>query len=245
MTYNKNTIEFAPKPTNSRFVDIQGCVFDRLTVLGYAGSNSRHEAQWWCECVCATIKRVSGSNLRRMDNRRCKSCGCLQKERASQGGRKNKRHGMTHTRAYGIWSGMKNRCQNSNAADFERYGRRGITVCDRWQSFENFYTDMGEPPTGLTLERIDNELGYFPDNCKWGTQEEQGNNKRTTLRITFNGKTQSLTQWSRVLHIKIVTLRTRLFCLNWSIDKAFTTPVATRFRRRPETISDSIQGSNV
>lgn len=101
------------------------------------------------------------------------------------------KHGMTDTNIHKRWRSMKNRCLNPNASNYENYGGRGITICDRWlYSFENFYKDMGDAPKGLTLDRIDNDGDYEPSNCKWSTYKEQVNNTRLTKRteVRYTGK---------------------------------------------------------
>lgn len=109
-------------------------------------------------------------------------------------------------RAYSTWAGMKARCSNPNEPGFRHYGGRGIAVCERWQEFEGFYADMGEPPDGYSLERIDNEKGYSPENCKWATRTEQNNNTRVNVRITALGQTLTATQWARRLGVPAGTI---------------------------------------
>lgn len=120
-----------------------------------------------------------------------------------------KTHGMRHTTEYSIWASMLNRCRNPRVRCFERYGGRGIRVCDRWLRFENFFADMGFRPTGMTLERKDTNGDYEPSNCKWATLTEQNNNKRTNRRITIDGETLTLAQWCRItgLHHKLIGRR--------------------------------------
>lgn len=114
---------------------------------------------------------------------------------------------------------MKYRCKSA------RYMARGIKICSRWkESFEAFLKDMGERPTGLSLERINNNKGYFPSNCKWATRIEQANNKSTSRRLRFNGKSQSVRAWSEELGISRVTIWGRLLCLGWSVKKTLGTP---------------------
>lgn len=121
-------------------------------------------------------------------------------------------HGMYRTRIYQLWQGMKDRCRNPNNARFHRYGGRGITVCDRWQEFDNFFADMGDPPAGMTLDRIDTDGNYEPTNCRWASRKQQQNNMSTNTHVTHNGKTQTLAEWAAELGIpysRIVYRHTR------------------------------------
>lgn len=165
--------------------DITGQQFGRLTVLGISHRYRRSPrivvVHWRCRCVCGTEITPSSSDL---GSGNTQSCGCLQIERTRAA---SVTHGHTSggwSTTFRAWSEMKTRCYNPNRKkDFRNYGARGITVCDRWRdSFENFLADMGEKPPGLTLERIDNERGYSPDNCKWATYSEQNRNRRPFKR---------------------------------------------------------------
>ena len=133
-----------------------------------------------------------------------------------------KTHGMKKTSIYNTWCNIKARCYNINNPRYKSYGGRGITVCARWKdSFENFFNDIGERPSKLyTIDRIDNEGNYTPDNCKWSTQLEQQNNKRSNRLLIYNGVTMNLGQWAKKLNIGATTLRWRL--RNWPTDRCFT-----------------------
>ena len=132
---------------------------------------------------------------------------------------------MTGTYVFRIWTEMRSRCNNPRRKRYKDYGGRGITVCDRWQVFENFFADMGHPPTSKhSLDRKDNNKGYSPDNCRWATQTEQANNTRKNVRITFQGKTLTMKEWARELHVNYWSLRGRLRNYKWSVERAFTTP---------------------
>ena len=151
--------------------------FGRLLVLRRGGTyispcKTAVSKKWICRCDCGNITEVIAAHLR---EGRVKSCGCLQRERAAQAATK---HGMSNTKVYWVWSQMRDRCTNANSRDYPYYGGRGISVCERWLKFENFIADMGVPPSGLTLDRKDNDGNYEPGNCRWATRAEQTTNKR-------------------------------------------------------------------
>ena len=156
--------------------DETGKRYGRWTVIAFA-ANHNGKSYWKCRCDCGVEKDVMGKNLR---NGRSQSCGCLMAELSAE---KATSHGRCRTRTYHIWGAMKTRCTNKNYPQYDDYGGRGITVCERWlHSFENFLADMGECPDGLTIERRNNDAGYCKDNCKWATRAEQNNNKRNSVR---------------------------------------------------------------
>lgn len=139
------------------------------------------------------------------------------------------KHGKTKSKVYRAWQHSKERCYNKSCKKYPRYGGRGIKVCDRWKdSFENFYIDMGDPPTEKhTLGRIDNDGDYCPENCRWETYQDQMNNTSRTVLLTFDGKTQSVTQWNDDLGFKRGTLRRRIVDFGYSVDMALNTEVAS------------------
>ncbi len=126
------------------------------------------------------------------------------------------------SKTYKSWLGMKHRCDNPKGKNWENYGGRGITYCERWSKFENFLIDMGEKSKGYTLERINNDGNYELNNCKWIPLEEQAGNKRNNVFVDYKGTRRTIAEWSRVLHINANTLRSRLKG-GWSIQKAFAT----------------------
>lgn len=144
----------------------------------------------------------------------------------------NYKHGKVGTTTYNVWSSMLARCRNPNCPAFPNYGGRGIDVCDAWISFKGFLADMGERPEGLTLERIDNDRGYGPDNCRWATRSEQGRNKRSTRLLTVDGQTLSMAEWSERTGLKISTIWARI-AKGWPESVAVTTPLITERKGKP------------
>ena len=133
------------------------------------------------------------------------------------------KHGMADTSIHNTWMDMRRRCYKKYRRDYNRYGGRGIRVCKEWKdSFEQFYKDMGDPPEGHTLDRIDNDGNYCKENCKWSTVKEQSRNKRHSLYVTSNGITKHLKEWAEYLGIRYHTLYKRLYILNWSIEDVLT-----------------------
>lgn len=156
----------------SRFIDMTGQVFGRLTVTEYAG-----DRKWRCTCSCGNTVDVARQSLIKG---RSTSCGCYRREHTIA---KSTTHGKTKSRIHYTWKNMLQRCQNPRNNSYPDYGGRGIKVCARWQEFENFYTDMGDVPDGMSLDRIDVDGDYEPDNCRWASPKVQARNKRNSIRV--------------------------------------------------------------
>ena len=183
------------KPLNN----LQGFQFGSLTVLQLGKSNG-NGAVWLCQCKCGNQKEIRSSD---MVEGKVNSCGCEHCQRIAKA---STTHGMTNTRTYSIWQAMRLRCNRIN----QDYSCRGITYDERWDSFENFYLDMGEVPDGMSIDRIDPNGNYEKSNCRWATQEQQANNKRSSVFIEYNGKKQTVSQWAKELNMNHYTLRSRL-----------------------------------
>lgn len=173
-----------------------------------------------CSCECGNKTKV---HLHSIIKKNTSSCGCLQKETTSKTFSKHK---QSYSKTYKIWDAIKQRCVNKKNKRYKDYGERGITICDRWLNFENFISDMGESPKGFTIERIENNKGYEPGNCKWATYEEQNNNTRFNKLVSAFGEIKSVAQWSRDNRCVVSkhTLRSRISNSKWEAEKAITTP---------------------
>ena len=191
----------------SRLIDLTGQRFGRLVVMGR--DFSKNYTAWQCLCDCGQVKAIASNSLRRGYT---ESCGCIVRT-----------HGLSGTRVYHIWESMKARCQNPNAANYAKYGGRGIAVCDRWQSFENFHADMGEPPSEQhSLDRRDSAGDYTLDNCRWASLETQSQNRASAINLTFQNETHCVAEWSRRLGVGDSTIRERLRH-GWSVENALST----------------------
>jgi hypothetical protein len=217
----------AKKFVASNRIDLTNQYFGRLKVLCYYDTtdDKDRKAKWLCECVCGNFKVVRGRSLRNGDT---KSCGC-----------RGIKHSMTGTRLYKIWKSMKGRClwKKGKARiykNFKNYVQRKITICPEWAAnfiiFKNWAISHGYADN-LSIDRIDNTKGYSPENCRWATPEQQSNNTSTNHFITFNEKTQTISQWSREINISASTISFRLKN-NWSKEEALTIPPNLSNRRK-------------
>lgn len=203
---------------------LDGQVFGRLTVIRRAGSRGGRVV-WVCMCECgSTVEVVSHA----LTSGHTKSCGCWRDERnrGTQPKHGHARRGTKLTPTYKTWQAMMTRCYNQNVASFKDYGERGITVCDGWHLFENFLAYMGERPEGMTLDRIDNDKGYAPDNCRWATPTTQARNTRANYIVDFRGERMTQIEFAERIGMKQVTVSWRLRN-GWTPEQVATTPPHT------------------
>lgn len=191
-------------------IDISNQRFGQLLAVSPTDERRRKQVIWLCRCDCGAEVLAPTYALRSGNTT---SCGCKRITSISS-------HGLSKKRGYSSWLLMRNRC--SDPARMYYY-QRGITVCKRWEKFENFFADMGERPVGTTLDRKNNNRGYSPSNCRWASKEEQANNRRSVTKIKHKGMSMSVAQWARKTGIRDDTLRYRLKN-GWSIKAALSTP---------------------
>jgi hypothetical protein len=195
--------------------DLTGQRFGRYVVLSRSGVGPKGMATWLCKCDCGTEKIMIGNTLRMG---KVISCGCYFKEVAYQNGKSTKKHGQTRTPTYKSWQSMLERCYNKNVKYYNNYGGRGIEVCERWKtSYENFYEDMGlRPGKEYSLDRIDVNKNYSPENCRWATNKEQSRNKRNTVYVEYEGQKMPIIEASEKSGIPYRILLGRLNKLEWA-----------------------------
>lgn len=192
-----------------KLLDLTGQKYNRLTVIERApdffDKNGKRKTKWLCKCDCGKHVSVATHDLR---SGHTSSCGCYQRERTSEAGKK---HGLKHTAIYKKWLAIKDRCFNSRNKRFHCYGGRGITVCEEWKNdFQAFYNYVSMLPhfgeKGYSLDRIDNNGNYEPNNVRWATETEQARNKSNTLYIEHNEERKTISEWSQITGIKYATL---------------------------------------
>jgi len=193
-----------------KIIDLTGQRFGRLTAIKRAENDATGRAQWLCQCECGGGKTVKADLLRRGSTT---SCGCAAREQRTKAAR-SQRHAFSKAsmpREYASWWAMLARCNNPDHRGYHCYGGRGVRVCDRWaNSFRAFVEDMGRRPVGHSLDRIDQDGHYTPDNCRWATRKEQANNRRNNRLITAHGKTMTIAQWAEATGLKYWVIRHRL-----------------------------------
>lgn len=210
----------------SKLINLSGQRFGRLVVIRQAESkiypNKRKVTNWICKCDCGNVITTRADSLR---NGKTKSCGCIHQEILL----KNiKKHGMAGSRIYITWQNMKDRCINDKNINFKNYGGRGISVCSEWKdSFEEFYkwALKNGYSEELTIDRIDVNGNYEPNNCRWISLKEQSYNKRNNHFLTYRGVTKTIAEWADEYGMDYDTLHARIKYYGWPTEKALTTPV--------------------
>ena len=194
---------------------------NRLTVIGYEREMEKGRVKLKCRCDCGNIVFVLPYQF---ENGAVQSCGCIR-------GEKRKTHGLSKNPLYGEWFQMVNRCHNPNADNYERYGGRGITVCDEWRDspveFIKWVEENGGKPDGMTLDRIDNDGPYAPWNCQWSTASAQQRNRRANIFLCYKGENKCLADWAKETGISHETLRGR-YKAGWSVEEIIETPVGSK-----------------
>lgn len=211
---------------NTKLVDLTGQRFTRLCVLkrGTPKQDGKYfRPTWDCICDCGSTKTILEKCLK---SGHTKSCGCLQRDTASEYSRT---HGLSHLPEYDTWCHIIARCEKPDGKSWNNYGGRGITMCPQWrESFECFLQDMGRKPTPQhTIERVNNDKGYSPDNCIWATMAVQNTNKRNIRYFTLDGETLHMTDWAHRLGTRTATIVKRLN-RGWTIRQALLTPILHR-----------------
>ena len=202
-----------------RSVDLTGQKFGRLTVVRFDHKENGRK-YYLCQCDCGNFKIVSNHSLKSGNT---KSCGCLHKEILIQRNKDNRIHHPESERLLRIWRAMLHRCYKETDEHYDYYGGRGIKVCDDWHDFETFqkWALANGYADNLTIDRLDGNKDYCPENCSWATMTVQNNHKSDTKWLTYKGKTQSLSDWCRELGLDYFRTKTRLNSLGWSVEDAF------------------------
>lgn len=201
-----------------RMIDQTGKRFGMLVVVERAPriQEKKSIVRWVCQCDCGKTAIVWASNLK------CaKSCGCAQYANPPR-----LTHGCCYTPTFSVWQNMRCRCENINNDRYAAYGGRGIRICERWRnSFSNFLEDMGEKPSPKhSIDRIDNDGDYEPENCRWATAKEQARNRRSSRMVTIDGVTKCAAEWCEIYGMALVRFHSRIH-RGWSELKALTAPV--------------------
>lgn len=199
----------------TKYIDLTGQRFGRWLVLKF-DKIANGIAYWVCRCDCGNEKIVNGSSLRRG---RSHSCGCISNEINKKRMTKHGHCTGKISKIYRIWCSMIERCYNKNNKQYKNYGQRSIEVCEHWLKFENFLIDMGERPNKMSLDRIDNNGNYCPENCRWATFKQQARNRRNTCLFTVNNETKCLKDWCKHFGLNYKCVYSRLN-RRWSLEEA-------------------------
>lgn len=213
----------------SKALNLCGLRFGRLVAIKRVENSKSGKAKWLCRCDCGNEKIIFATNLVRGLTH---SCGCLNKEIVAD---RFSKHHLSENTLYKTWSNMKKRCINPKSTSFNLYGGRGIRVCDEWLSdFTAFYewAISSGYQDSLTIDRIDVNGNYCPENCRWVDRLTQANNCRTNHYLTYNGVTKTISEWARTIGVSDSVIRQRISKLGWSTEKALSTPILKSYKKR-------------
>jgi hypothetical protein len=226
----------------SKVKDLRGAVFGRLTALYPVGRATDGGVLWMCECRCDDL-RHRNSVIKKAINLtagRVRSCGCLttrRKRRLQQSRKTPEKHGLSRHRLYQTWIAMIGRCHEPEHVSYKRYGGRGIKVCERWHNIRNFVDDMDASyDKGLTLDRVDNEGDYTPENCRWATKEQQAANTYRTKYVVLNEfEKYTYKEFCEMIGFDVKIFTNRYDRLGWSLERTLKTPIR-RAKRKPADV---------
>lgn len=209
------------------FIDITGRMFHSWTVIEYAGQNRWGHSMWLCRCRCGTEASVGAKDLRSGRHNQCRRCAVTKHGHG--------KYGRQRTPSYMVWQSMRERCNNTESISYDRYGGRGISVCDRWNDFSAFLADMGERPSlSHTIDRVNNDGNYEPGNCRWATAAEQATNRSDNRMLTHDGKTMCVSEWAIAIGVPHYIIRNRLR-IGWSVDRT----LSVRPKPRGSSLTDA------
>lgn len=220
--------------SHKRFKDLTGLRLEHCTVISFAHRGDNGKSYWNVQCDCGKTFIAQGWNL---THGHTVSCGCYARNRL---GNQNRIHGLSNSRLYGVWGGMKSRCCETNNPKYSQYGGRGIKVCDEWKNdFQSFYDwalangyDETAPKGECTIDRIDNNGNYCPENCRWVNAKIQASNRRTNTTYGYRGEVLSIGELADKYNMPYNLLHKRLFYLGWDVEKAIETPSSKNNRRK-------------
>lgn len=213
----------------SKLIDLEGKRYGKLMVVKRMANRDKAVTVWECKCDCGNTTIVTSANLR---SGRTKSCGCLRGIVSKQ---KATTHGMSKSKLYYIWSDIKQRCYQKNNPAFKFYGGRGIKMCNEWfKSYERFmkWAEINGYHEGLTIERIDVNGDYCPDNCKWIQLSEQAQNRRSNILIDYNGESHCLSEWCNIYKVNYYLVYNRIHKNKWSFERAISEPAHVEKRNK-------------
>lgn len=200
--------------------DLTGMTFKRLTVVRFSHRGESKQLFWECLCSCGKTTFVISAHLNKGI---CRSCGCYAAERSSE---VHYKHGHSRSPIYKLWHAMLSRCHTVESKNYKQYGARGISVCQRWRdSFENFLADMGPRPSpAYSIDRIDNNKGYEPENCRWATLKTQQRNTSRNHFLTYAGETLTISEWAERMKFDPRVIQCRLK-RGWTSERSVTSPL--------------------